>query len=68
MLFDNNGPNAANGTRPANGMYCYYAGGGGVGYGAGGGGGGLDTTNGMATLVRWPGGSGAPGFVYVEWG
>ena len=63
VLFDNSGPNAANGTRPAG--AGFYAGRGGVGYGAGGGGGGLDAISGT---LRWDGGFGAPGFVYVEWG
>ena len=62
MLFDNNGPNATDGTRGI------YAGRGGVGYGAGGGGGGLEPSNGCTSLVLRAGGPGAPGFVYVEWG
>ena len=62
MLFDNNGPNATDGTRGIN------AGRGGIGYGAGGGAGGIEYTSGCYSYVRWPGGTGAPGFVYVEWG
>ena len=64
MLFYNSGPNAGDGMRPAEVGY-YYAGRGGVGYIAGGGGGGLDRIIGT---LRWGGGFGAPGFVYVEWG
>ena len=63
VLFDNNGPNASDGTGGI------YAGRGGVGYGAGGGGGSLKETNvGPYYYDLWPGGTGAPGFVYVEWG
>jgi hypothetical protein len=56
VVVDNAGPNGADGA-------AAFSAKGGRGYGGGGGGGGYDA----AGTIRYAGGNGAPGVVYVEW-